>query len=204
MQTQTEARPMLAYHGDPAIKRKYLARVRAHAKADELIKGQYWQDGKGCAVGCTIHGSNHAAYETELGIPASIAHLEDTLFERLDNGTAQAWPARFLKAIKPGADLSLVTARFMHWLLVDPTDGVIRFAGDCADVKAAIEQVAGLHARLIAGGSVTDSEWNAAAGAAWAAAEAGWTAAAAAESYERMADKLIELLEEAQIYVPVA
>ena len=60
---------MRAFHNNPAIKEKYLARVRAHAAADEIIKGQYWQNGRGCAVGCTIHSSSHKAYEDELGIP---------------------------------------------------------------------------------------------------------------------------------------
>jgi len=29
---------LLAYHGDPAIKAKYLARARAHREADELLR----------------------------------------------------------------------------------------------------------------------------------------------------------------------
>lgn len=37
---------MLAYHNDPAIKSKLLADLQAHADADLLIKGQYWQNGK--------------------------------------------------------------------------------------------------------------------------------------------------------------
>lgn len=83
---------MKAFHNDPKIKAKYLKRVRAHAKADEIVKGRYWEDGKGCAVGCTIHSSNHSAYETELGIPRILARLEDTLFENLPNVLAKTWP----------------------------------------------------------------------------------------------------------------
>jgi hypothetical protein len=60
---------MKAFHNDNEIKQKYLKRVIAHQKADELIKGKYWEKGKGCAVGCTIHSGDHAKYETELGIP---------------------------------------------------------------------------------------------------------------------------------------
>lgn len=33
---------MLAFHGDKKVKAKYLKRVRMHAKADEIIKGTYW------------------------------------------------------------------------------------------------------------------------------------------------------------------
>jgi hypothetical protein len=42
---------MLAYHSDPKIKSKYLRRVEAHRKADQLVQGfTYWEDGKGCAA----------------------------------------------------------------------------------------------------------------------------------------------------------
>ena len=130
---------MLAFHNDPAIKRTYLARVMAHQKADQIIHGQYWENGKGCAVGCTIHGSAHSAYETELGIPMMPAHLEDTLFEGQSNGKALTFPARFLRAIKPGADLSRVSWQFLHWLLTEELAGrddprVAKEIKACADV----------------------------------------------------------------------
>ncbi len=50
-----ETTTLRAFHNNPKVKSKYLARVKAHEKADEIIKGTYWQGGKGCAVGCTIH-----------------------------------------------------------------------------------------------------------------------------------------------------
>ena len=34
---------LLSFHGDPAVKAKYLGRVQAHHDADEIIKGQYWK-----------------------------------------------------------------------------------------------------------------------------------------------------------------
>lgn len=171
MTTQTTAAPLLAYHGDAKIKRKYLARVRAHRKADDIIAGQYWEQTgermKGCAVGCTLHSDNHAAYETELGIPRVLARLEDRLFEGLwstaQQDAAKAWPERFLAAAGIGADLSMVWPRFAHWLLVDDKCGVIR------------------HAKR--GNKPPPEEWN---------------AAAAADAYAAMSDKLIELMEGAK------
>ena len=91
---------LIAYHGDPKVKEKYLARVRAHAAADEIIHGIYWTGSKGCAVGCTIHSDNHAAYETELGIPRIIARLEDGIFEGLSNGRSKLWPEQFLSVAR--------------------------------------------------------------------------------------------------------
>lgn len=67
---------LIAYHGDPAIKAKYLTRIQAHEAADEIIHGKYWENGKGCAVGCTVHSNSHAAFETELGIPRMLAIRE--------------------------------------------------------------------------------------------------------------------------------
>src|ERR1700737_2528037 len=110
---------MIAYHGKQAEKSAILAQLEKHAKADELIKGRYWEDGKGCAVGCTIHGSDHSLYEPRFGIPQMLARLEDQIFEGLPNGNAKEWPIAFMSAIAPGADLSLVGWKFLHWLLTN-------------------------------------------------------------------------------------
>lgn len=74
---------MKAFLDNPKIKTKYVKRVREHYKADEIVQGYYWENGKGCAVGCTIEGNQHNRYETELGIPSELAYLEDALFEEL-------------------------------------------------------------------------------------------------------------------------
>jgi hypothetical protein len=132
---------MRAYHNDPTIKEEYLARVMAHRLADEIIKGTYWQDGKGCAVGCTIHSNNHNAYETELGIPTVLARLEDGIFESLPNERAKIWPEEFLRAINVGADLSGVWPKFAIWLLTDEIYGVLQYAKTEAQKKA-IQDVA--------------------------------------------------------------
>lgn len=42
---------MKAFHDNPKIKSNYIARVRAHREADQLVQGfGYWQYGKGCAA----------------------------------------------------------------------------------------------------------------------------------------------------------
>ena len=110
---------MQAFFNDVSVKAKYLDRVRQHAAADEIIHGKYWENGKGCAVGCTIHGSKHMDYESELGIPVMLAHLEDRLFEGQPNGKSKLFPERFLIAARIGADLSRVGWKFLHWLLTE-------------------------------------------------------------------------------------
>jgi hypothetical protein len=181
--------PLLAYHGDPKIKKALLAQLAAHRKADQIVQGYgYWTDGKGCAVGCTIHSGKHADYETILGIPESIAYLEDAIFEWLPVEQARKWPERFSRAIKPGADLSLVAARFMVWMLIDPAKGVIRFSGDPQwKVEAAIRGVAELWQRVIDCRTVADEEWLAAESAARSAAESTARSARSAWSAARSA-----------------
>ena len=191
MTTTTTEKPLLAFHNDPAIKKKYLARVRKHRKADQLVQGYgYWEDGKGCAVGCTLHGSNHGDYEIELGIPRVLAFLEDGFFENLSVEEARAWPEAFLDAIPVGADLELVWPKFAHWMLVDPELGVIEFATTPA-TKKAVEDVAALYARWIAGDKPAEDEWlkaeASAASADWAARE---------KHYSAMSQRLIVILKE--------
>ena len=225
---------MRAYHNDPGLKSKLLADLQAHADADRLVKGQYWESGKGCAVGCTLHSvgadgaaSNHKEYETRLGIPQILARLEDTIFEGLPNADAMRWPVRFSAAIAPGADLSRVAWKWLHWLL---TDGLPR-VNDAA-VTAAIKQCADVLLPLMRGEPVDRAAAHAAAdaakaayatahaayatrAAAYAAAEAAKAAADAdravraaahaaahaavdAATYQRMAGKLVQLLEDAK------
>ncbi len=172
---------MKAFHNDPEIKEKYLLRVKAHQLADEIIKGQYWkknEDGifRGCAVGCTLHSSNHSAYEDELGIPKILATLEDGIFENLPEARAKLWPYEFLDAIDVGVDLSGIWPKFAVWLLTDETNGVLKYAKTDKSKKA-IQQIADYYEKY---SEITLEQWRAAAAAAYAAAAAADAAAAAA------------------------
>jgi hypothetical protein len=119
--------PLIAYHHDPAVKARYIARIRTHRLADDLVKGFYWMHGKGCAVGCTLEDSDHRRYETELGIPVRIAYLEDAVFEGLPNAEARMFPERFLEAIPPGGDLSSVPDAFLASLMSTLRLNPVRF-----------------------------------------------------------------------------
>ena len=189
---------MIAFHGDPATKEKYIARVRAHREADRLVQGFTWESGKGCAVGCTLEAYEHERYPSELGVPEEIAYLQDSIFESLTPKEAQEFPEQFLEAIPIGADLSLVWNRFAVWMLVDPKHGVIRFAeGEVS--RAVIQGVANLHMKAIEGRQVSHDAWDAAssaAAAAGAADAASYAADADAGAAARHAqrDELLRLL----------
>lgn len=197
---------MRAFHGKQEVKDFYLARVIAHEQADEIIQGVYWERGRGCAVGCTIHSNNHADYELLMGIPRQIARLQDRLFEGLPLSEAKSFPRAFIKAIPVGADLSWVIPRFLHWLLVDPIDGVIRFA-QTEQQRVLIQRVARLYQRLLHGEDVPGEEWKSAdaaanadaADTAAAAAAYAYAAAANADVYPIMREQLLALLQAAPV-----
>jgi hypothetical protein len=191
---------MQAFHDDPAIRDKYINRVKAHREADELVQGVGFDGKKGCAVGCTFDKYNHSCGPVEIGFPVVLMHLNDAIFEGLDKTAAMAWPERFLSAPRLGADLSLVWAKFAVWLLVDPMNGVIRFASP--ESQPCIEAVARLWQRVVDGASIESLASEFAAAVAEArAAEAGawavrsWAEVRAASHYQKMADKLIEIME---------
>ena len=132
---------MLTFHGSHELKDQRIAQVRAHRLADQLVKGVYWEDGKGCAVGCTIHSGRHEDYETELGIPVELAFLEDSIFESLPNGKALMWPEQFLESIPVGVDLRAthINKRFVLALLTDERRGLIPRLEDGDEKREALE-----------------------------------------------------------------
>lgn len=181
------AKKLIAFKGKQSIKDKFIKRVKAHAEADEIIKGTYWQNGKGCAVGCTIEGNQHDKYEKELGIPETLAHLEDGLFEAMPNEEAKKFPLRFLEAIPVGADLSQVLIKLIIWEWEDKKVGLknIKEIKSDKELFKCCEDVVKLYKRTLDGEVVPTDEWEsleeladkiyyARAGAgAWAGARAG-------------------------------
>lgn len=203
---------MLAFQDTTVSKEAVMAQLRRHAAADVIVKGRYWSNGKGCAVGCTIHSGNHAEYETRFGIPQMLARLEDTIFEGLSNAEAKEWPLQFMTTVQPGADLSCVGWQFLHWLLTDEKispginhslvrDVVKRCAdvfapltkGELVDTSVAREvavatRVAAIAARVAESAARAAREEEAesaarlAAWAAWTAQSVAWAAESESES----------------------
>lgn len=217
---------MLAYHGDAVLKDKLVAKIFAHRQADEIAQGAYVKkNGRTtyCAVGCLLEDpeGGHRRYESEFGIPAQLAHLEDSIFEALPEEAAKLWPERFMGAIPVGADLSKVWPNLAVWLMVDEKWGLVNTT-EAEDVKAVCERIADAYTRIAAGDAISDleaEEITNAARAAWAAwdawaTNAAWAARAAraardawdarAAFVEASADKLVELLAEAPIVEQVA
>jgi hypothetical protein len=202
-----ELKKLKAYHNDPQLKKEMVAEVLKHQKLDQIVKGTYGitEDGKwrGCAVGCSIHSynlkkgenldtSNHFVYEKALGIPASLAKLEDFLFETMPKEDAMKFPAEFLKAIPVGADLSLVAPKF----IADTLREVIKdekVKGDKAVVKAVLD-TAKLWDKVIAGETVKPAAWFAAESAASSAALSAAESAAESAAAYKMSRRLLKII----------
>ena len=206
---------MLAYHNDPEVKAKYVGRLQAHRKAENLIQGQGWDSGKGCAVGCTLEQYDHSRYPIELGLPEWLARLEDRIFEGLPKVKAEQFAEDFLAAIPVGADVSKVRGLLA---IMRHTRDLDRLAGNTepyvAEVRNAIQMVidwikdgekdeSAAWSAESAARSAESAAWSAASAesAAWSAA---WSARSAAWSarqshFEWEAANLLELLKAAPV-----
>ena len=182
---------MIAYHGKQEVKDIYVNRMQAHMDADELIRGTGFENGKGCAVGCTLNNYSHTQFESELGVPEEIARLLDSLHE---GTSSEVWPTlslRFLDAIKPGADLTKLPNHINLFILnrnkvrmadLKDLDGEVRRV-----VIAAIDQCIELHTSELAGVIVESAARSAARLAARSALESAESARSAARPAARSA-----------------
>lgn len=187
---------MSAYHNDAAIKARLIARIRANADADEIVNGLYWRGSEDFVLwGYRYRGVPPWLAEQEAGIPASLAHLEDRIFKGLPPPLAKEWPLRFAEAVPAGADLSMVTPRFLLWLIRDGEisgrnhplvrdvmAGVVRLLEVwCSEARAKAKAAkAAARAAKEASWAVGDNTaaWVvAAARVVWPAARAAWAAA---------------------------
>jgi hypothetical protein len=177
---------MRAYHNDPSIKADILAQLAAHRAADQLVRGQYWENGKGCAVGCTIHSGDHLEYETRFGIPVVLARIEDRIFEGLPTASAMEWPERLMRAIPVGANLAMAWPKFALWLLTEELAPRVEKHTKCA---VAVEGVAMLYREWCESGVKPDEgRWRTASGDAAHAADAAFAAYAYASASAHAAD----------------
>jgi hypothetical protein len=118
-----------------------------------------------CGVRPAVPGPGSVHRDTgrwDGSLPETVVHLGDGIAAGLSPETGETL---FAAAVHPGADLSLVPARFLLWLLSDPEHGVITTASD--EGQRSVETVSGLYARVVAGETVSDGQWSAALVTAW-------------------------------------
>lgn len=154
---------MRAFTDTQVSKEELLTSLAKHAAMDDFVKGDYWSlEGKGCAVGCTLHDFapgkevEHELYEKLFGIPHVLVHLEDSIFEGLDVQTSKAWPIRFAEAVPVGSDLGMVWPKFALWLLREKLPAWTKDEESLAVIKG----VAKLYERWIKGEKPATEEWK--------------------------------------------
>jgi hypothetical protein len=190
---------MKSYLSSPTLKKRFVAEIEKHRKADQIEQGNYGrQNGqwKGCAVACSLRSlaiidgqdlvteySRHADYETKLGIPEWLARLEDTIFEGLPKKEAMLWPTAFAKAVPVGKDLNPIKWKFCAFILSRNIERVLTLNIENSLKKQVVDAIRGvldLHEKAIRTGKWDESAASAAASAASAAASAAARSAASA------------------------
>ena len=224
-------------------KERVLEGLAEHRRLDEIVQGHYWAGVdvgggeivmKGCAVGCVLHDiapgheSDHALWESLLGIPEELARLVDGIFEGLPLGEAKLWPERFIASVRPGAELGDVCRLFKIRVLTEQAVRQDELAavqekaigeqwGVVAAIRGSAEAVRTVIAWLEAGSpeagraGAAESAWSAAgraesaagfaARSAWSAARSAWSAAwsaARSAAYRDMSVWLTDLCAGAQ------
>lgn len=187
---------MIAWYGEQKLKDAALARLREHRRLDHLAQGVYFQDGRGCHLGCLTHTDSgaHEATERMFGLPQRVAYWLESVFEGLPSDRCAWWVITSTEAIPVGADLSLCHHELAAWLLGPESPSA---AGSQHDlVRAAIEGMRRLHERAAAGEAITGEQWSAALSAAWSAAR---SAAESAAAWESIAQRSIEIFAAAPV-----
>lgn len=199
MSASTKPATLRAYSYPGLDKATFLAELAEHAAQDRIVQGYYWENGRGCAVGCSLHSvqqrlglhsisyRDHGLFEKYLGIPRILACLEDRIFEGLPADQARLWPQRFAEAVRPGADLSGVWNRFAPWLLREIA------------LPATKPEHTRQRAAIIAVAEGYETDWStltpkAARQQAYAAAADAARSTAGFKAYNSMAAKLAELI----------
>lgn len=113
-----------------------------------------------------------------------LAELQEVIAENLSSPHREAWLKEVQAATPDDIDVGPAVDGWVVAVLTDPDHGMRGFAGEQG--PAAIEAVAALYQRRIAGDKPTEAEWRAAEAAAskastWAAVSVAWGAAEAAD-----------------------
>ena len=208
-------------------KQKYIKRATQHREQDEIVQGLYWEDGKGCCVGCLSHANEnaHEALEKQTGIPEWLSRVADTLHEGMEEKDSKKWPERFVAAVPTNMSHDDFEKKIKAPFLVMVLKSTLKNFDHkkYPDVKDAVSGAIKLWQRA----DIGSVEWSAesaeraaraasAARAAWAeraasaaraaraasaesAASAAWAAWAESAAYKKYANNLIKIMEKTNV-----
>lgn len=187
-------------------KDELLKELKWHQEQDNFVRGKYFENGKGCAVGCSLETlnrtkginlifSDHSQYPIHLGIPEWLARVEDEIFEGVSVERSKTWALEFIEAINPGSNLEKIKASFSIFILKSNLNNfnhntnldVVKVINTCIklwekypEVPLTAWSAAKSAARAAAADCKSESAINAASSAAWsvefAATSDAWSA----------------------------
>ncbi len=50
---------ILAFHGEQLLKQAVMDRLYEHQRLDQIVQGVYWEQGRGCHLGCITHAAGN-------------------------------------------------------------------------------------------------------------------------------------------------
>ena len=93
--------------------------VANHINDDRVRQGTYWENNKGCFIGCLTHSNQAQAVTDKFGMPLPLVKMTERIFERLPEKEAVQFFADIPHAIgADGKDLSLVHWKFLRDVLL--------------------------------------------------------------------------------------
>jgi len=172
---------MLSFFNEPTLKAALLARMDDHAEADAFLQGTYWREGKGCFIGCAIHGDDPMKFEQQYGLSVFVAKLGEYYFERADRDDAILMPRAIIDAIPVGVETHWVWPRLWQWIVTAPVHGLL-----ASPIRQCSKDLLKATCRIYEAWPQTDqaaaeaAAWGARAASRAAAEAAAWGAEAAA------------------------
>jgi hypothetical protein len=169
-----------AFHGDTTVKQVAIERLGKHWRAGQVtpwVKVSF-ADAPGIrsVMGASVESGDEAEYVRQLGIPASLARLHETLLMQCGHlvmpdtpntpprfevpELAREYPLLWLQAIRVGADLRGVVPRFVAWLLHELLDPKVLLPWSLdAATEAVTLQLSVLFDAFVAGQPVASVQW---------------------------------------------
>lgn len=153
------------------------AEIAAHIAADQVSQGYYWEDEKGCFIGCLTRSSDATKVTERFGIPVPLVKICEHIFER----SSQADSVTFFRDVgdaigSDGKDLSRI-----HWVFL--RDALKAIPKQKGDIQEIIDPVIEGMELLAKGHPWSTDAARVAAHVAFTAYNAHTDVAAAAEAY---------------------
>ena len=164
--------PIIAFHGDPLQKAKFVDIITLAKKEKRLVAGDYWCESNhlGCLVGQIGHDATHTKFAEDMQTPLWFPYLLDSVFENLPEGKRQQFAVNVIKSIPVGfADWQSYYHRFCVFLLEKICKNT-----DHPDVRQVIADIIMLHKNE----EQDEQKWSATESAAWSATESAARSAA--------------------------